>query len=360
MNTQAGNTLEPAAFDKPMTIQQVARELGVSPSTVSAAFSGKGTITAQRRVAVLESARALGYEPNPVAQRLRNGRCPKTVGLFSLGLDFGVATRKIQIIQRLLSAQGYGVPLYVHSAGNVVQQSELMLTLRRQQPRAIICATRNLHPDTLAELEKYRGEGGIVVCYDEAMKIDCDQVEFDREDNNYQTARHLLELGHRDLGFYMERLSPDGPRFRGFERALHEDGLQKRDEWLFSGGPSENGGMLLAQQFLKLKRRPTALCVVNDHAASAFVNAVLRAGLRVPEDVSVACHDDEPVTRSSMVSLTSGTQPVQKIAEQVVQLLLSRLDGSYCGPPRSVQVRGELIVRDSTGSVPVMNSWKSE
>ncbi len=354
MNTHAANTLEATSLDKPMTIQDVARVLGVSTSTVSSAFSGRGTITAQRRAAVLESARALGYEPNPLAQRLRNGRCPKTIGLFSLGLDFGVATRKIQIIQRLLSAQGYGVPLYVHSAdgaGEVMQQVEFMITLRRQQPRAIICATRNLHPETLVELERYRGEGGIVVCYDETMKIDYDQVEFDREDNNYQTARHLLELGHRDLGFYVESMPYlDGPRLRGFERALGEFGLKKRDEWLFQGGSNEDGGMMLAEQFLALKRRPTAVCVVNDRTASAFVNALLRAGLRVPEDVSVVCHDDEPVARSSMVALTTGTQPVEKIAEQVVQMLLSRLDGSYCGPPRLVQVQGEFVVRDSTAA----------
>lgn len=338
--------------EKAMTIRDFAREIGVSPSLVSMAYTGNGRIAARTRERILQSALELGFSPNPHAQRLSGGRDRNTIGLFSLNLDFGVITHKIKIIQHLLWSRGFDVPLYAHGAyraGEVARQADLMSTLRRQQPRAIICTIWGLEAGTLRELERYRGEGGIVVCYDHYVALDCDQVLFDREDNTYQTARHLLELGHRDLGLYMGGLTPPGGgRKDGFDRALGEFGLKANAEWMFHGEVEERGGVMLARQFLALPRRPTALCIVNDRTASAFVNEVQRAGLRVPRDVSVVCHDDQPVASCCAVPLTTNTHPVQEISAAVVAMICSRIDGSYCGAPRQRIVRGALVVREST------------
>lgn len=334
-----------------MTLEDLAREIGVSRSLVSIAFTGNGRIAPQTRERILQSAQEMGFSPNPHARRLASGRCQNTIGLFSLGLDFGVVTHKIKIIQGLLMDKGFDVPLYAYGAyrpSEVRRQAELMGTLRRQQPRAIICATRALEADALKELEQYRSEGGIVVCYDYCVPLDCDQVIFDREDNTYQTAKHLLELGHRHLGLYMGgATTPSGERKDGLDRALGEAGLQPNPQWMFNGETDEEGGILLAQQFLALQERPTGLCIVNDRAALSFINEVRRAGVRVPEDVSVVCHDDQPAARYSAVPLTTNTHPVQEIAAAVAALLCSRLDGSYSGTARQHIVRGALVVRDS-------------
>ena len=344
--------------EKAMTLEDLASALGMSRSSVSRAFTGNGRIAPQTREKVLQSARELGYQPNLHAQRLAGGRCRNTIGLFSLGLDYGVTTEKIKIIQQLLSEQGFHVPLYAYSSYStveVVKQAELMSVLRRQQPRAIACATRGLEPDALQELKKYGDEGGIVVSYDYPSDLDCDHVIFDREDNNYQAAKHLLELGHRKVGLYMEgdrkpsaQLSIVGSRVRGFERALHEHELALNPNWMFCGLDAEEGGALLARQFLALQDRPTAICIVNDRAACAFVNEVQRAGLRVPNDVSVVSHDDQPIAQYSAVPLSTSTHPSQEIAQSVVEMLSSRFDGSYQGNTRRKWIRGSFVARAST------------
>lgn len=341
-----------------MTLEDLAATLGMSRSSVSRAFTGNGRISPQTREKVLRSARELGYQPNLHAQRLAGGRCQNTIGLFSLGLDYGVTTQKIKIIQHLLSEQGFHVPLYAYGDYNAVEavkQAELMSVLRRQQPRAIVCVTRGLEPDAARELKKYHQEGGIVVCYDYPVEMDCDQVVFDREDNNYQAARHLLELGHRHVGLYMEgdrRPMPQTPligsRVVGFERALREYGAPINEAWRFYGSGAEAGGALLAQQFLALPERPTALCIVNDRAATTFVNEVQRAGLRVPRDVSVVSHDDQPVASYGAVPLSSATHPCQEIAQGIIEMLISRFDGSYSGEARRKWVRGAFVERASS------------
>jgi DNA-binding LacI/PurR family transcriptional regulator len=339
-------------LQKVVTIQDVARAAGVAKATVSYAFSGKGQLTAEKREAVLQVARDLGYEPNLHAQRLANGGCHKTISLICRDVDIGVGTRKINRIQQLLAEQGYEVPIHAcgfYGGGEAEMQAALLRDLCRQRPRAIVCAAFGLHPDALAPLARYQKEGGVVVCYDHEADLDCDQVIFDREDNTYQATRHLLEAGHRAIGLYMHGPQSSWPeeRVQGFRRALAEWGLEALEEWLFSGGLYEEGGAQLAEQFLGMPERPSGLCLVNDQAALGFIVTAQRHGLRIPQDVSLVGHDDAPAARYNPVPLTTVSHPVEAIAQQVVELLSSRIEGRYSASARRVKVRGELVRRES-------------
>jgi DNA-binding LacI/PurR family transcriptional regulator len=125
-----------------------------------------------------------------------------------------------------------------------------------------------------------------------------------------------------------------------------------REEWLWANCCYEEAGARLAEKFLKLKERPTAICIINDVTASTFVTQLHRAGVRVPQDVSVVGYDDTPAARYALVPLTTVSHPVEGIARPIIEMLLSRLDGSYNGAPRCVHVKGELIVRESTAAPP--------
>ena len=122
-----------------------------------------------------------------------------------------------------------------------------------------------------------------------------------------------------------------------------------RDEWFFRNSNYERGGAEMAARFLRMEERPTALCIVNDYAALAFTVEIMAAGLRVPEDVSLVSHDNQPIARYSPVPLTSMTHPADRIADAVVELLLERLEGRVPAgaPPRTVKLGGELVERAS-------------
>jgi Transcriptional regulators len=351
---------------KTPTIDDLAVALGMHKSTVSKALSGKGNISRDTRARVRDAARALGYEPNPLAQRLASGFRNPTVHIFSGTLDLGMATQKIRLIQQALSAQGWEVSIHASpeapsSADAGGAQAAQVRHLCRQRPRAVVCAAQMVDPEVFGELEQYQRDGGIVVSYDAPVPLACDQVIFDREDNAYRAARHLLERGHRRLGLGMSRKplwlegvpgTPQAERFRGFLRALDEYGVAAREEWLFENPPYEEGGEEMARRFLALTDRPTGLCIVNDYVAFAFMVDVTRAGLRVPEDVSIISHDDQPITSRCPVPMTSLSQPAGQIAHEVVTLLNGRASEGYDGPPRVVIVRGDLTVRASVGPPP--------
>lgn len=352
------------------TIHDVARVLGIHKSTVSLALSGKGNVSTATRQRIAAVARDLGYEPNPVAQRLASGHRNALVCLFTGVLDTGLATQKLRLIQKELSATGLEVPIYscYETVGDLAtaQRSQIR-QLIRQRPRAIICATQMVAPTVLDELAAYQRAGGVVVSYDTPTDRPWDQVIFDREDNAYRAARYLLERGHRRIGITMSHLSsplsgteadPQMWRLRGFRRALGEFSVPVREEWFFRHNTYEMGGAEMAERFMSMTDRPTALCIVNDYAAMGFMVAVMRAGVRVPDDVSLVSHDNQPVTAFCPVPLTSVSQPTTVIGHAVVDALTARVReadesaGVITAPlsPRTVVVQGELIERASVSA----------
>ncbi|MES2459722.1 MAG: LacI family DNA-binding transcriptional regulator [Armatimonadota bacterium] len=353
---------------KPTTLQDVAGALGMHKSTVSLALSGKGTISADTRRRVLTVAQELGYEPNLLAQRLAHGQGTTMVCIFSGVLDVGLATEKILLVQKALGGHSLEVPIYTcyDSAGGDIGETQAaqVRQLCRQRPRAIICAAQRVHPAVFRELGTYQQNGGIVVSYDAPVPLLCDQVIFDREDNAYQAARHLLEQGHRRIGIGMSQVGaaadaqpglttsdPQNYRMRGFRRALAEFGVPFRDEWFFKNATYEKGGAEMARQFLSLRERPTALAIVNDYVALAFMVEVMRAGVRIPHDLSLVGHDNQPIAAYCPVPLTSTTQPADRVAEAVVDVLLSRVsDSSAEASPRTVTITGKLVRRESVAS----------
>ena len=343
---------------KPTTLKDVAGALGMHKSTVSLALSGKGTISAETRRRVRQVAQELGYEPNVLAQRLAGSVETETVYILSGVLDVGLATEKILLIQQELSASGFEVPLYTwhsHSASkeNSERQAAQVRGLCRQRPRAIVCAVQRLPSAILQELDAYQARGGIVISYDIEVPYEWDQIVFDRQENAYRAAKHLLEAGHRKLGIGMshlrEPISPTDPqahRLQGFQRALADYEVPFRSEWLFHTSTYERGGAELARQFLALTDRPTALAVVNDYIALALMTELTQAGVRLPDDLSLIGHDNQPIAAYCPVPLTTLTQPTDKIAQAVVAQLRKRLDERDL-PPQRISIESVLVERQS-------------
>ncbi|BCM93754.1 HTH-type transcriptional regulator DegA [Abditibacteriota bacterium] len=337
-----------------VTIHDVAKAAGLSKTTVSAALTGNGRLSEATRDLVLREAEKLGYDANPHAQGLR-GRRSKEIGFFSPDIDLGVSTLKAQAIGRFLNERGYSVPISAYTnreGGAFTAQEKLIASMRRQKMRAVICNTLNLHGErALAELRAYLEEGGVAVCFDFPLEIECDAVIFDREHNTYLAARHLVENGHREIGLCVPNtLHSRAPRIAGFQRALGEFGVEACEEWIVSvpyNIEAEREGQTLARWFLELPQKPTAMCIVNDIVALTFAALLGREGIRVPEDLSLVGHDNRTLSELGTLPLSSVSHPIEDIALSVVEMLDSRLNGRYDGPPRREIVRGQLFERAS-------------
>lgn len=340
-----------------MTMRDFAARIGVSKTTISKAFTQNGRIAPETRKAILKAADELGFLLNPHAQRLSNGRSTDQVYLFCAGAN-GSAGEKLWAIQQALTAVGLDAPVYSSSRldwESVDGQVTALEKLCRHRPHAIVCSTVILPPVALNVLHNYQKDKGIVITYDVPVDLNCDSVVFDRFDNTYRGTRFLLENGHRDIGIYFagSLAAQHGflvPRLEGFRAALAEWGAPEHPEWCFDGNGSEASGARLFQKYWELSPRPTALVIVNEAAAAAFIHAAIRRGIRVPEEVSVVSNDGLPVGTYAAVPITTTTTPAPEIANAVVHLTLERLAQPE-RPPQRIVVQGELIVRESVASV---------
>lgn len=344
----------PLQKHKKVTLREVAALAEIDKATASRALNGKGYISPQTREAAFKAARELGFQPNLHAQRLANGRAERIVALFGGG-DLGVATQQAwalthRLDDRKYDVESHSIPTYVSEQTR--KQIALINKIRRQQPGAIITATgptsTGLTEEAIAELQAYQDEGGIVVTHGLQCDLKCDQVVFDGAERVQQAVEHLASLGHEKIGFCLHTcLSTEHSELHGFRDALKSRKLPVHEEWIFGGGNYEEGGARLAEAFLSWSEKPTAICIVNDVSASAFITALAQRGLQVPQAVSVVGFDDSQAARYALVPITSVSYPLEQITDHVVEMACSRLEG-FTGQPRRADVKGVLAVRQST------------
>lgn len=327
------------------TLEDVARLAKTSKCTASRALASKGYVAERTRQEVLNAAKELNFEPNIHAKRLLNG-ASDVVSMICFGADLDVAIRKNLLVEQSITELGFKVPVYSGRYGSYHEVAALISQIRRERPRALICANLEFPLGALAELKAFCDDGGLMVCYDAPVDIDCYKVIFDREHNTYAAAKHLVDLGHKKIGFYYNAILLPSDRYAGFCRALNDCGLEPRSDWLFQGR-YEEGGARAAHQFLALQERPTAMCMMNDCAASAFVAEVQRHGVRVPQDLSIVSHDNLPIAQYSATPLTTMSNPIDAIAKAVVDLLKEVIETRRIRPGKTIICRGELIDRGS-------------
>jgi LacI family transcriptional regulator len=349
---------------KRATLLDLARETGLSRTTVSYALNGHQGIPESTKEKVREAAQRLGYVPNAHAQNLASGARSNTVELFVMGLDGGSITQRAMAIQARLFDAGYRVPLhgFGYSLGRSVENAETALVditrdIRHRRPAAVVLHLTDFESDKFVregirqELQRYIDEGGIVVTYGTEYSLQCDQVILCAEYGAYLATQYLVGKGHRELALSSYGVKrADGPKRRQFERALEEYGIPFKPDFLIDNVHYEQGGEYLANWFVGRKLKglpcPTGIFIVNDAVASVFELCLHRLGYRVPDDVSVVGFDDLAVARYALVPLTTIRNPVDKLSKAVGQLVVSRLDG-FNGAPRQIVVQGELVERES-------------
>ena len=344
------NSRAPEETVRAVRLSDIAESLGIAVSTVSMAIAGDARIAEATRTLVRQKADELGFRPNPNAQRLLKGFNPGEIAVVMHDIDQGILTGIAGEIRRLLAEAGYRPTIHVTGSPErgTEGQATAIRTLRHEKPEAIICFLHDVDAETLEELQRYRREGGTIASYFNPMPQEWDQAVMDEEHGTQLAVEHLISLGHRRIGFCTHgALNPESRRYKAFVRTMTDAGLPIDPEHLMPGGMYEAGGCEIAHRYVALRRRPTALHIINDAQVSGFVAELYRLGFRVPQYVSVIGTDDIAAARSNWVPISTVSVPSLPIAERVVALVTSRLRREYTGPPRIETVRGELILRDT-------------
>ncbi|HEY0014141.1 MAG TPA: LacI family DNA-binding transcriptional regulator [Allosphingosinicella sp.] len=346
-----------------VTIQDVARAAGVSAMTVSRVINGEPNVRDTTRDAVLAAIAQLNYAPNAAARSLAAGEATH-IGL--LYANPSAAYLSQFLIGALEAARRAGCHLIVESceSENADEQAEATRRFATTNVEGVIL------PPPLSESHAILAELDAV-----GMPVVTVAMGFPRADSlnvridDYAAAnemtRHLLDLGHRRIGFIKGHPNhiASHERARGFLAALEDHGLDPADAPIEQGYFTFRSGLVAAERLLARRNPPTAIFASNDDMAAAAVSVMHRRGLSVPGDVSVVGFDDTLIATTIWPELTTVKQPIAAMAEAALDILLSNVRARRGGsePGANEQVLGhEMIVRESSGPAPAATGRSRE
>ncbi|MEM1057568.1 MAG: LacI family DNA-binding transcriptional regulator [Bacteroidota bacterium] len=327
-----------------VTIHDVAKHAGVSIATVSRVLNDSASVLEEKRVRVLAAAEALGYSPNPAALSLLN----KQTGGIGVLLPFVQGEFFSELIGGLdEAAQEHGRFLVISSSHRQTGEFRKAIQVLDKRVDGLVVMAPELDVRGAASLLATETPVVFINTYTEGLAADV--FNFDNYQGGYLLTRHLLDAGHRKIALL------HGPphaqdaieRARGYREAMAEAGVSNTRDLEFDGGYTREAGHAAAVAVLARKPRPTAIVAANDHCATGVVSALLREGVRVPDQMSVTGFDGLESSRYVVPPLTTVSVPVREIGRQAALRLFARLRGE----PLELEQRFvpvQLVVREST------------
>ncbi len=324
-------------------IADVARQAGVSPSTVSHVINASRFVRDETRERVLSAMRELNFQPNAVARNLRTKRT-QMIALVIPDITNPYFPEVARGVQDAAEENDYVVVL-CNSDRTLSREVRLLNTLRQQRVEGVI-----LNPSevTREDLHRLRDVGiSVVLIGSQIDDPEFDLVMVDNVQGACDAVKHLIELGHRRIGLVGgPRTTSSGiQRYQGYVRGLNEHGLAVDDDLIAECDFTYEGGHECMTRLLA-HRPPTAVFVANDVMALGAMTAVEEVGLTIPDDVSLVGFDDIP--EASRAKLTTIAQPKYQTGVEATRLLFERAKYGHVWRRKKVVLEHKLVVRSST------------
>jgi LacI family transcriptional regulator len=331
------------------TIFDVAREAGVSYSTVSRTMNGYEFVKPSTREKVMQAAKRLGYVPNQQARSLAGGRS-NLIGVLVPTLSNGYVTEVIRGIDEELAKSNYNLILYTTHRHHG-KESIYVATIRNGGVDGLLLVAPLI---TIPYLDALRQQDFPYVLVDQ---LDSAQKSFSVSATNRQGAcqatRYLIELGHRRIGFIagLSGLYSAVERQEGYAAALADHGIPLCNDLIVQGEFSFEEGYSAVEKLLALEERPTAIFASNDLSAFGALEAIREHGLRIPDDISLLGFDDIPQASVTYPKLTTVRQPLEQMGRAAVAMLLDCI-ANPDQRSRQITLTTQLVIRDSCAPPP--------
>lgn len=331
-----------------VTLVEVAKAAGVSVSTASRALSGSThPLKEETRSRILSLANEMGYTPNLVARSLQSQKT-YTVGVVADRITTPFAGLTIQGLQDSLRRLGYSISV-VNSNRDFDAAAEAVQAFQSRRVDGIIVINAWLHKynNALSDLVRTKPHIFVNRIFDQ---IEHNCVEPDDRVGGQLATRHLINLGHRRIGYIngLANWKEAQNRQAGYQDELHGYGLAVDPNLIKQGDWSVDSGFQATAELMTLAEPPTAIFAANDLLAMGAIYAVQAKGLSVPGDVAVVGYDDRDFAGWIRPALTTVRLPSYEMGQTAAQLLLKQLSGEELHD--AVKIPGELIIRQSCGA----------
>lgn len=330
------------------TIQDVARQAKVSAATVSRVLSSPERVSEATRERVNLAVTETGYTINQAARSLRMQKA-KTILAAMPGIGNPFYSTILDAVVKEATTRGYGLLVTGRLGDDPARWlSDYFLSNRADGLLLFdgFLDTRKLHA-----IAGERSLLPLVAAYDELPDPQINSVITDNLQAAERAVQHLCDYGHRKIGHVSgpSRNTFPNERLVGFRKAMFEQRLQIREDWIIAGDYTMESGLAAGRYFAGLSERPTAVFAANDEIAIGLIAELRRHGIECPRDISVMGFDDISISQNYSPSLTTMRQPREQIGRIATETLVNILEGNVASPdPVRIVLKSELIMREST------------
>ena len=333
---------------KTVTIRDVARHAGVSVATASRALNGSEVVNPLTRDRILAVMNELGFSPSPAARRLSLGRT-LTIGVVVSFLTRPQAAERLRGVDVVLTDSEFDLVIY--NVESVQKRDHYLGTLAQsQRTDGLLVMSLPPNAEALPMLDRAPVPVVFIDVHTPAVSA-LPRVVGDDVAGGAMAARHLLDLGHRDIGFIGDATEdPFGftssrDREAGLTRELASAGIEIPRPWVGHGAHGRYEARDLARRILLGDRRPSAIFTASDTQALGVIAAARDLGLHVPDDLSVVGYDD--IEAADYVGLTTVRQQLFESGRRGAEILMTEIAARSEQPPVA-HLSPELVVRATT------------
>lgn len=329
----------------PIGIKDIAAAAGVSEATVSLALNRSGLVSDRTRERILAIAGELGYVPNAAARSLAR-RKNRMLGLIVPDIENVFYSTLVKYINGHAHAMGYGLSIGI-SDNRAETERRIVDEMIQNRPAGVIAVPMNVpnrNPSYFAHLDRYQVPYLFCSDYYKALAGAAPRVLSDLESGMYALARHVAELGYRDIVYMTGSSSVPTLELRetGLRRALGERGLEPCV--LRLGRLDYAEACRRTRQHMERKRKPDAFVCVNDMLAIGVVNTLTAMGVSVPGDIGVAGFDDVIFSHISPIEITTVRQDIGEMAARSVEGIIRMAGGER---PEDRLIATSMVCRNS-------------
>ncbi|SNC63911.1 transcriptional regulator, LacI family [Hymenobacter gelipurpurascens] len=336
---------------KPQTsLRDLAQHLNLSTSTVSRALADHRDISEATKARVRQAAQELHYRPNLLASALRKGHS-QTLGVIVPHIKGYFFPAVMNGIEKVATREGFNVLLCQSNEDIRREQRNIEALLAAQVEGILMSVSATTHED-LQHLEQVRHQGIPLVFFDRVPDLPQSMaVILDDFQGAFQAVRHLIEQGCKHIAHLAgpQHLNTSRNRLLGYKAALEAHGLPFEEEWIYSLPALTHEAGRVGMQHLLAQMPPLDGVFAAYAIPSVGALEVLREkGIRVPQDIALACFSNEPFTTMTQPQLTVVDQRAEQMGETAVRLFLQLLKRGPAYSPPHLILKPELIIRDSS------------
>lgn len=330
-----------------ITIKDIAKEMGISVSTVSKALNDRSDISLKVKEKVRSTSKKMGYKKNILASRLVNMKS-NTLGVFIFSRSKiknteSSAFKYLNVMLDETKKQGYDIVLFSSDTRLKSTKSYVDLCTERQVEGAVFIGFEIGDPH-LQELMESDLPVVLIEKITSGNRISC--ITTDNKKGIRLGLQYLFELGHERIAYVKghDKAEVSHIRFETYKKLMEEKGFFN-ENLIFEGDFSLDSGYKVGLEIAGLDQLPTAVFAANDLMAIGLIRALHEQGISVPDDISVMGFDNFEISKFVRPPLTSISQDFTEIAVRAINLLLDMINNET--KPRDVFLDPELIVRES-------------